>query len=186
MQAERQIEQLLYIYAELIDGGDFRGIGQLFSRGRIVDAKGNQLARGAVEVEAMYVASTRIYPEVGTPLTKHVVTNPVITINSHNNSGNNSNSNSDSTLADSSSATGPLVATCRSYFTVLQATPTLPLQPIITGRYHDTFTQNEPTQNSQNYSAPRQDWYFTERKMIMDQLGDLSQHLLIEVSQADI
>ena len=57
----------------------------------------------------------------------------------------------------------------RSYYTVLQRTDALALQPIITGRYHDTFTKHPDG------------WFFTERKMIMDQLGDLSQHLLIEV-----
>lgn len=146
MEAERQIENLLYMYAERIDDGDYAGIAELFSRGRIVAEDGTPLATGAEEVKALYDASTRIYPETGTPLSKHVVTNPIVEI-------------------DEDAGT----AACRSYYTVLQRTDSFPLQPIITGRYHDTFTKHPDG------------WFFTERKMIMDQLGDLSQHLLIEV-----
>ncbi len=53
----------------------------------------------------------------------------------------------------------------RSYFTVLQQTHELPLQPIITGRYHDTFRRIEGV------------WCFEGRRMLVDQVGDLSQHL---------
>ena len=112
--------------------------------GRIVAEDGTPLATGAEEVKALYDQSTRIYPQTGTPLSKHVVTNPIVEI-------------------DEDAGT----ATCRSYYTVLQKTDLLDLQPIITGRYHDTFTRHPDG------------WFFTERKMIMDQLGDLSQHLLI-------
>lgn len=146
MSAEREIENLLYMYAERIDDGDYAGIAELFSRGRIVAEDGTLLAAGAEEVKAMYDASTRIYPETGTPLSKHVVTNPIVEV-------------------DEDAGT----AVCRSYYTVLQRTDALALQPIITGRYHDTFAKHPDG------------WFFAERKMIMDQLGDLSQHLLIEV-----
>lgn len=146
MSVEREIENLLYMYAERIDDGDYAGIAELFSRGRIVAEDGTLLAAGADEVKAMYDASTRIYPATGTPLSKHVVTNPIVEV-------------------DEDAGT----AVCRSYYTVLQRTDALALQPIITGRYHDTFTKHPDG------------WFFTERKMIMDQLGDLSQHLLIEV-----
>lgn len=146
MDSSRQIENLLYRYAELIDGGDFAAIGQLFARGKILDGDDNLLAEGADAVQALYVASTRIYPETGTPLTKHITTNAIIEVDE---------------------AGG--VASARTYYTVLQQTPTLPLQPIITGRYHDTFGQDQ------------QGWHFTQRKMIVDQPGDLSQHLLISL-----
>lgn len=146
MSAEREVENLLYMYAERIDDGDYAGIAELFSRGRIVAEDGTLLAAGAEEVKAMYDASTRIYPETGTPLSKHVVTNPIVEV-------------------DEDAGT----AVCRSYYTVLQRTDALALQPIITGRYHDTFAKHPDG------------WFFAERKMIMDQLGDLSQHLLIEV-----
>ena len=57
-------------------------------------------------------------------------------------------------------------ATCRSSFCVLQATEALPLQVVITGRYLDTFQRIEGT------------WWFGDRTMVVDQTGDLSQHLL--------
>ncbi len=148
MDSARQIENLLYRYAELIDGGDYVGLGQLFAKARIIDADGNLIAEGADGVKAMYDNSTRIYPQAGTPLTKHVTTNAIIEVDE---------------------AAG--VASARSYYTVLQRTESLALQPIITGRYHDTFQRNQAGAG----------WHFTERKMIMDQLGDLSQHLLISV-----
>lgn len=146
MDSARQIENLLYRYAELIDGGDYAGIGRLFAHARVLDADGNLLSEGADGAAAMYHNSTRIYPASGTPLTKHVTTNPIIEVDEANGT-----------------------ATARSCYTVLQKTEGLALQPIITGRYHDTFQRGDLG------------WHFTERKMIMDQLGDLSQHLLISV-----
>ena len=63
----------------------------------------------------MYHASTRKY-ENGTPLTKHVITNPIVDV-----------------------ADDGLTATVRSYYTVFQKTPDTPLQPVINGHYRDEF-----------------------------------------------
>ncbi len=60
-------------------------------------------------------------------------------------------------------------ATSRSYFTVLQALEDFPLQTIIAGRYHDSFKRVDGS------------WWFSERTMIPELLGDLSRHLLIEL-----
>ena len=57
-------------------------------------------------------------------------------------------------------------ATCHAYYTVFQATEALPLQPIITGRYEDRFERVDGH------------WRYTEKKFFVDQIGDLSQHLL--------
>ena len=56
-------------------------------------------------------------------------------------------------------------ATARSYFTVLQARPELPLQVIIAGRYHDQFARADGA------------WHFTDRMIYVDLLGDLRFHL---------
>ncbi|MBV8930111.1 MAG: nuclear transport factor 2 family protein, partial [Mycobacteriaceae bacterium] len=81
-----------------------------------------------------------VHPD-GTPRTKHVVTNPIIEIDEN-------------------------TATCRSYYTVLQQTDTLPLQVIVSGRYHDRFERVEGR------------WRFCYRDYsLMDLIGDLSQHL---------
>ena len=54
----------------------------------------------------------------------------------------------------------------RSSYLVLQALDgVLPLQPIIAGRYVDTFTLTDDG------------WTWTERRFSVDLLGDLSHHL---------
>lgn len=71
---ERQIEHLLYRYAELIDAGDFAGLADLFTHGRIFGAVGRDA------VLALYEQSTRRYPDTGTPKTQHVVTNAIVEV----------------------------------------------------------------------------------------------------------
>jgi 3-phenylpropionate/cinnamic acid dioxygenase small subunit len=56
-------------------------------------------------------------------------------------------------------------ATARSAFVVLQATPQLPLQPIAAGRYHDRFTRRSGV------------WAFAGRHILLEQTGDILQHL---------
>lgn len=56
-------------------------------------------------------------------------------------------------------------AMVRSYFTVFQQTEGRPLQPIVAGRYHDCFRRAEGT------------WRFDDRLILVDLVGDLSQHL---------
>jgi ketosteroid isomerase-like protein len=58
-------------------------------------------------------------------------------------------------------------ATCRSYYTVFQAVPGgLALQPVIAGRYRDRFAARDGV------------WRFVARHIIVDLVGDLSEHLL--------
>jgi 3-phenylpropionate/cinnamic acid dioxygenase small subunit len=139
------IENLLYRYAELIDAGDYDGIGQLFAHGSIADQDGRPMATGAEAVTALYHTTTRRYDD-GTPKTQHVITNPIVEI-----------------------ADGGERATCRARFTVLQQTDGLALQPIIAGGYHDSFEKVDGA------------WRYAEKRMIVRLVGDLSQHLLIEV-----
>jgi ketosteroid isomerase-like protein len=56
-------------------------------------------------------------------------------------------------------------ASARSYFSVFQAVEGMPLQPIIMGRYRDQFKRGPSG------------WYFTDRQIFMDLVGDLSRHL---------
>jgi 3-phenylpropionate/cinnamic acid dioxygenase small subunit len=144
----REIENLLYTYAERIDSGDLEGVATLFSHGKIMpgpDAPPEAVAAGQEAVLAMYRAATRLHPD-GTPRTKHITTNAIIEVEDH---------------SDTASA--------RSYFTVLQQTDVLPLQPIISGRYHDTFTRVEGK------------WWFETRTMRVDLVGNLKEHLLYEL-----
>ena len=114
--ARGSIENLLYRYAELIDAGDYEGIGELFAHG---SHRRRRRARrwppGAEAVAKLYYTTTRKYDD-GTPKTQHILTNPLVEF-------------------------GPdgTTATCRSRFTVLQQTDVLPLQAIISGAYVDSF-----------------------------------------------
>jgi hypothetical protein len=145
----REIENLLYTYAERIDAGDLAGVADLFSHGRIAaspDAPPDQTVEGRERVLGLYQASTRIYDDDGTPHTKHVTTNAIIEVDGGANS-----------------------ASARSYYTVLQRVDELPLQPIIAGRYHDTFQRIDGR------------WWFDTRIIFVDLVGDLSRHLLYEL-----
>ena len=144
MDAVTQITNLLHRYAELIDSGDLEGAAQLFAEARLVVGGGTVL-EGAGPVLKLWRSSIRIHDD-GTPRTKHVITNPIIEVDQE--AGR---------------------ATCRSYYTVLQSTPTLPLQPSAAGRYHDEFVCVDDV------------WRFACRDYtLFDHAGDLSQHLLFE------
>jgi hypothetical protein len=144
----REIENLLHIYAERIDAGDLEGVAELFSHGRIsasTDAPPEQIFEGRDRVLALYRGSTRIY-EGGSPHTKHVTTNSIIEVEA-----------------------SEKAASARSYFTVFQQVEDLALQPIIAGRYNDTFQRIDGR------------WWFDTRIMFVDLVGDLSRHLLYEL-----
>lgn len=147
MEDSRQIENLIYRYAELIDSGNLEGVAELFSNGEIISSAQNSRRKGYDQVLQMYQASCRVYEETGTPLTKHLTTNVIVEI-------------------DDNGST----ARARSYYTVIQATDSLPLQPIISGRYHDCFSKAEGK------------WAFSSREMFVDLLGDLRAHLLYDAS----
>ncbi|HEX7444344.1 MAG TPA: nuclear transport factor 2 family protein, partial [Acidimicrobiales bacterium] len=111
--AHLQIQNLVHRYAELIDLGDFDALGELLGRAEVGSGDHPGSLSGADAVTAMFTSTTRRYPD-GTPRTKHVTTNLILEIDD-----------------EAGTAAG------RSYFTVLQAVPALPLQPVVAGRYHD-------------------------------------------------
>ena len=113
----RAIENLIASYAELVDDGDFAGVGMLLADATFVGAAGPVSGRDAIE--KMLRDSLIVYDD-GTPRTKHVTTNIAIEIDEE--AGK---------------------AETRSYFTVLQALPGLALQPIVSGRYQDRFARRD-------------------------------------------
>jgi hypothetical protein len=147
--AFRQIQNLVHRYAELIDLGDFGALGQLLGQAEIGSGDHPGFLAGPEAVEAMFTSTTRLYPD-GTPGTKHVTTNLIVDI-------------------DDDAGT----AACRSYFTVFQAVPALPLQPIVAGRYHDRFVRDGST------------WRFAERRFFIDLVGDVSVHQLVPLPSTD-
>jgi ketosteroid isomerase-like protein len=134
------ISALVYRYAELIDAGDLDGVAALFEHATWGAGTRTERLHGAEAVRKGYGGVIRY--EDGTPRTKHVITNLVVDVN-----GSSTH------------------ATARSYFTVLQATDEVPLQPIIAGRYEDEFENVDGT------------WRFSERIIHPDLQGDLSKHM---------
>jgi SnoaL-like domain len=136
-----QVRNLLGRYCERLDAGDFVGVGELFAAGRLTTDDGVELASGADAVAEFYRQGTRRHD--GSPRTKHLVVDTVL---------------------DPSDDGSAIVA--RSSYLVLQAVEgALPLQPIIAGRYVDTFTRSSVG------------WAWAERQFSVDLLGDLSHHL---------
>lgn len=147
MEDSRQIENLIYCYAERIDDGDLEGVAELFRDAEIVSTVHNVRRTGFDEVLQMYQLSCRIYESTGTPLTKHLTTNVIVEVDE-----------------------AGTAASARSYYTVIQATDSLPLQPIISGRYRDRFRKVD------------NQWAFASREMIVDLIGECSAHLLYDAS----
>ena len=140
-----EITELLYRYAELIDAGDFDGVGQLLARATF-GGTASPATSGAENIAKLFASSTRRYPEHGnTPRTRHLVLNPIVEIDDGQ-------------------------ATARSTFVVVQNTDAVALQPIVVGRYADRFARDD------------QGWYFTQRTVDVEMVGDVSAHLMIDPS----
>lgn len=134
------IAALIYTYAERLDAGDFDGVAALFAQATFHSDRRPEVRRGTQQVLEVYRSTVAVYD--GSPCTKHVTTNVMIDIDE-----------------------GGTTAAARSYFTVMQARPELPLQVIIAGRYHDRFARTDGT------------WHFTDRLIFVDLVGDLRFHL---------
>jgi 3-phenylpropionate/cinnamic acid dioxygenase small subunit len=107
------IQNLIVTYAELVDDGDFAGLGALLADATFTGGGGP--VSGPDAIEKMFRDMLIVYDD-GTPRTKHVTTNIAIEV-------------------DEQAGT----AVSRAYFTVLQALPGLALQLIASGRYRDRF-----------------------------------------------
>lgn len=138
MDDNEHIRTLIHRYAELLDDGDLDGVAALFARATFRSTRTGEVRRGVDQVR-------RVYDDVilydGRPCTQHMVANVTI-------------------VSD-----GPPVATARSSFTVFQALPDFPLQPILAGRYEDEFQYVDGA------------WWFTDRLVCADLVGDLSRHM---------
>lgn len=142
------ITNLLHTYAEHMDAGRLEDAAALFRHARV---RAGGRALGEPELLALWRSSVKLH-EDGTPRTKHVITNPILDVDED--AGR---------------------AACRSYYTVLQCTDTVPLQIIAAGRYHDEF---ERAGGAESGGA----WRFTARDYsLMDFAGNLGDHLLMEV-----
>ena len=136
----QDITNLVYSYAELLDTGRIDGLGALFEDAVVRMAGSDHALRGAAAVRSLIEGTVQLYD--GIPRTKHLITNLMIEFSNDGKS-----------------------ATARSYYTALQAHPDLPLQPILAGRWHDTFERIEGR------------WRFVDRLIYTDLVGDVSCHL---------
>jgi hypothetical protein len=135
------IRGLLGSYCRMIDAGDFAGVGALMADATLLTDDGTVVATGADEVTALYAGLVTTHHD-GTPGTQHVVANTVLE------------------ELDS----GAIRA--RSAYLVFQALAELPLQPILTGSYVDTFDTD---------SSGR--WRVRERRFGIGRAGTLDHHL---------
>jgi 3-phenylpropionate/cinnamic acid dioxygenase small subunit len=142
------ITELLYRYAELIDAGDFDGVGHLLARATFAGTRSASTS-GAETIAKLFAMTTRRFPDHdNTPRTRHLVLNPIVDVDDR-------------------------TATARSTFCVIQNTETVPLQPIVVGRYFDSF------------SCDDDGWYFTARQVDVEMIGDISAHLMFDPREFD-
>ena len=111
--AHEQIRNLLGRYCEAMDAADWEAVGALFAAAALTDGTGNEIARGAKAVSALYGGMVRLHD--GSPRTRHLTANAVIDVEGD-------------------------AATSRSSFLVLQQLPDGSLQAVAAGRYRDRFT----------------------------------------------
>lgn len=139
---EQAIANLVLSYAERVDAGDFEGVGALFADATYRVAVGDtELVVGAaLEVTRQMHEFVQVHAD-GTPRTRHQTTNLIIEVDEDG-----------------------MSATCRSSYCVLQVVASV-LQPIIVGRYHDSFAKVDGA------------WRFTDRLVFTDLSGNLSGHL---------
>ena len=140
------ITTLLYRYAEYMDAADFDAIIELFGEAVLTNAGVDGEVRGGEAIGRLYRRTNRVHDD-GTLRTRHITTNVIVDI-------------------DEEAGT----ASARSAFVVLQQTSSLPLQPVVTGRYRDRFARREGA------------WQFAQRHIIVDHVGDVSEHLAFDLA----
>jgi SnoaL-like domain len=152
-KATEDIRRIIHTYPEAIDRGNVPAVVKLLTGVKMCNSLGITAPEvpedeipvlTAADVEAIYKGVT-LY-EDGLPHTKHVITNI------------------DVEFSDDFKS-----ARTRSFYIVLQALENFPLQIIITGRYEDTYREENGV------------WKLKIRREYADLLGDLSHHVSPEL-----
>ena len=115
MKDRAAITDLIYRYAELIDAGDYDGLGELLGRAAFGGPK-TPTVSGADAIAKLFGITTKRFAD-GTPKTRHLVLNLIVEVDGD-------------------------TAAARSTFCVVQATDRVALQPIVVGRYLDRFARD--------------------------------------------
>lgn len=142
MSARDDIENLMVLYTEALDDARFADLGELFADGDVRIEGGphdGATAQGRAAVSALYERIVALGAD-GSTGTRHFISNIYVRAEADD-------------------------ATARSYFAVTQQTPTLPLQIVACGAYHDT------------YRRVRDEWAFATRHIVCDQVGELAEHM---------
>lgn len=142
---ESEIRRLLAAYVHNLDIGKVDANAELLAHAqfKVIDT----YVTGRDDI-ANFLRTNLQYHVDDTPRTWHSVSNVLIDIKS---------ATSVSTV---------------SYFTVHQELPGFPLQPIVTGRYVDTFELHDGA------------WRFASREVDPRLFGDISRHVAVPVEQA--
>jgi len=140
-ESHHAITTLMYRYVECIDAADFDGIAELFADAVVTNEGVETEITGGEAVKQLYVSTNRVHDD-GTLRTRHLTANVSVDI-------------------DEVAGT----ATARSAFVVFQQTASLPLQPIVTGRYRDAFTRTHGR------------WH-----IVVDHVGDVREHLAFDLA----
>lgn len=139
------IESLIFRYTRFVDTCQWEALGNLFAAAVITANKTDQKLEGAETIGNYWKSINKQYDN-GTLNTQHVVTNLEFEV-----------------LADGR-------ISVHSCFTVLQATPKLPLQPIACGRYTDIFETADGT------------WRYRSKHIDVTLVGNMSGHLNIALT----
>jgi len=139
------IESLIFRYVRHVDTCQWHDLGQLFAHAVITANGGNGVRLEGAETIGNYWRDVNRQYDNGTLNTQHIVTN----------------------LEFDEQPNGDI--SVHSCFTVLQATPALPLQPIVAGRYTDVFEKADGK------------WRFKSKHIDVRLVGNVSQHLNIDL-----
>jgi hypothetical protein len=148
------VSNLIARYAELIDLGDFDGVADLLGDAAVGDGKAAEGETGSAPPRLLTGRDAIL--GMFTSTTRRYPDGTPGTKHVTTN-----------LILDIDEEAG--LAAARTYWTVLQAVPGLALQPILAGRYHDRFERVDGT------------WRFSERRYLIDLVGDVSQHMLANI-----
>lgn len=142
-----EIQALVHSYPRRLDSGDLVGLGELFRHATVhIQGVEQPLVKDPAGITKIFADFLQLYD--GKPRTRHMMANLII------------------------EPDGPGFAKASCMVTVFQQTDKLPLQPIITGEYHDRFRKLEGG------------WAFIERHISNDLYGDLSAHGRYDIGPA--
>jgi 3-phenylpropionate/cinnamic acid dioxygenase small subunit len=145
-ESHHAITTLMFRYAEYVDAADFDAIADLFADAVITNEGVEGEIAGGEAIKQLYLQTNRVHDD-GTLRTRHLTANVNV---------------------DIEEVAG--TATARSAFVVFQQTSTLPLQPIVTGRYRDRFVRST------------RGWRFAQRHILVDHVGDVREHLAFDLA----